>query len=156
EALGPTATSGHRGERSHLILTLRYVEALGAAEVQARLGVSQSEYYRIHGRAVGAVASLLAELWHVARPRLEQPPPRLAPLAASPRHPMNLPCALTSFVGRQHELDQIAAWLSNPAGPRLVTLTGPGGCGKTRLALEIAPQIAEIFPDGIWLVELGA
>jgi predicted ATPase len=69
---------------------------------------------------------------------------------------MNLPCALTSFVGRQHELDRIAAWLRDPAGPRLVTLTGPGGCGKTRLALEVAPRVAELFPDGIWLVELGA
>src|SRR5262249_45695667 len=108
EALGPTATSGHRGERSHMILALRYVESLGAAEVQARLSVSQSEYHRIHGPALGAVASLLAERWQLTRPRLEQPPPRFAPLASSRRPAMNLPCALTSFVGRQHELERIA------------------------------------------------
>ena len=72
-----------------------------------------------------------------------QPAPR--------RH--NLPSAITSFVGRERELAEIRGLLD--AG-RLVTLTGPGGVGKTRLAIEVAAGLVERYPDGIWLVELGA
>jgi predicted ATPase/DNA-binding SARP family transcriptional activator len=64
--------------------------------------------------------------------------------------PHNLPVALTSFVGRQRELAQVKKALTQT---RLLTLTGPGGCGKTRLALETAAQILQEFPDGVWLVE---
>ena len=65
----------------------------------------------------------------------------------------NLPAPLTSFVGRTWEQREIMAQL---AGSRLVTLTGPGGCGKTRLALEVAGRLQGRYPDGIWLVELAA
>ena len=58
----------------------------------------------------------------------------------------------TSFVGREVELAEIGALL---ADHRLVTLTGPGGAGKTRLALQVAAEQKARFPDGIWLVELG-
>jgi predicted ATPase/DNA-binding CsgD family transcriptional regulator len=61
--------------------------------------------------------------------------------------------ALTSFVGRAGELDELAGLLGNH---RLVTVTGPGGVGKTRLAAEVARQVAERFADGVWLVELAA
>jgi predicted ATPase/DNA-binding CsgD family transcriptional regulator len=63
-----------------------------------------------------------------------------------------LPAELTSFVGRQRELVEIRRLLS--AG-RLVTLTGAGGVGKTRLALRVADQVAHTFPDDVWLIELG-
>ncbi len=65
----------------------------------------------------------------------------------------NLPAPLTSFVGRQRELVEIAAQLR---GNRLVTLTGVGGVGKSRLALEVASACRAEFPDGTWLVELAA
>jgi predicted ATPase len=65
----------------------------------------------------------------------------------------NLPVALTSFVGREAETSAIADSL---ASARLVTLTGPGGCGKTRLAINVAEALRERYPHGIWLVELGA
>jgi predicted ATPase len=68
-----------------------------------------------------------------------------------PRH--NLPAQLTSFVGRQREKAEIAQLL---ASARLVTLTGAGGSGKSRLSLEIAHQALSDFPDGVWLVELAA
>lgn len=60
--------------------------------------------------------------------------------------------ALTSFVGREAETDKVAALLDEY---RLVTVTGPGGVGKTRLATEVARQAAGRFADGAWLVELG-
>lgn len=73
------------------------------------------------------------------------------PLVATqkPRH--NLPAEMTSFVGREWELNEVRAMLS---GNRLVTLVGGGGAGKSRLALEVALNALEDFPDGVWLVEL--
>ncbi|AWK71120.1 protein kinase [Rhodococcus oxybenzonivorans] len=64
----------------------------------------------------------------------------------------NLPAELTSFVGRRRELVETKTLLSQS---RLVTLTGIGGAGKTRLALRVAAQARREFPDGVWLVELG-
>jgi predicted ATPase/DNA-binding SARP family transcriptional activator len=64
----------------------------------------------------------------------------------------NLPRQLTSFVGRDRERAAIAQQL---ARARLVTLTGPGGCGKTRLALEVAAAASPGLPDGAWFVELA-
>jgi predicted ATPase/DNA-binding SARP family transcriptional activator len=67
--------------------------------------------------------------------------------------PGNLPAPVTSFVGRQAELAAAGKLLRRS---RLVTLTGPGGSGKTRLAVELARTALESFPDGGWLVELEA
>ncbi|MFI6624315.1 ATP-binding protein [Streptomyces sp. NPDC050528] len=64
-----------------------------------------------------------------------------------------LPAALTSFVGRRSEVAELRRLLS--AG-RLVTLTGVGGVGKTRLALVVADASKKAFPDGVWLVDLAA
>ncbi len=65
----------------------------------------------------------------------------------------NLPAPLTSFVGREHELNDIAELLR---GHRLVTLTGVGGAGKTRLALEAATRQIGAWAGGVWLVDLAA
>jgi predicted ATPase/DNA-binding CsgD family transcriptional regulator len=64
-----------------------------------------------------------------------------------------LPAELTSFVGRRHELEAIRGMLS---ASRLLTLTGVGGVGKTRLALRTAAEVRRAFPDGVWFVELAA
>jgi non-specific serine/threonine protein kinase len=64
----------------------------------------------------------------------------------------NVPLTLSSFVGRQRELAELAELL---ASARLVTLTGPGGCGKTRLAQQCASTIAGRFADGVYWMELG-
>ena len=68
----------------------------------------------------------------------------------SERH--NLPIQLTSFIGRERELADVQRLL---ASERLLTLTGVGGTGKTRLALQVAAERADQFGDGVWLVELA-
>src|SRR5437870_5669693 len=65
----------------------------------------------------------------------------------------NLPYQLTSFVGREQEIAQLEELVT---ANRLVTLTGAGGAGKTRLASEVASRLADAFADGVWLVELAA
>ena len=64
-----------------------------------------------------------------------------------------LPAELTSFVGRRHQLTEVRRML---ASSRLLTLTGVGGVGKTRLALRTATSLRRAFPDGVWFVELAA
>jgi predicted ATPase len=75
------------------------------------------------------------------------------PLRTLDPTPGNLPPAVTSFIGRDAEVAEVAAALRTH---RLVTLTGVGGVGKTRLAVEVASQLADEFPDGVWLFELAA
>ena len=65
----------------------------------------------------------------------------------------NLPASLSRFVGRQRELDEVRALV---ASERLVTLTGPGGTGKTRLSVEVARTLLDRFRDGVWFVALDA
>jgi non-specific serine/threonine protein kinase len=68
------------------------------------------------------------------------------------RYPHNLPLRLSKFVGRERELAQLKPLLWSS---RLLTLTGFGGCGKTRLALKAAEHLLDAFGDGVWLVELA-
>ena len=67
-------------------------------------------------------------------------------------HPHNLPIQLTSFIGREEEIDEVASLLSTA---RLVTLTGAGGSGKTRLAQEIGGSLFEEYADGVWFIGLA-
>ena len=89
-------------------------------------------------------------------------------LAESPRPSHNLPIQLTSFVGRERELAELRRLLlpssngkearqkpPSEVEPRLITLTGTGGSGKTRIALESAFELVDAYPDGVWLVELA-
>jgi len=71
--------------------------------------------------------------------------------SAVPRN--NLPLQLTSFIGREKEIAELKELLGTT---RLLTLTGAGGCGKTRLAMQVAGDLLESYSDGIWLVELAA
>jgi predicted ATPase/class 3 adenylate cyclase len=75
------------------------------------------------------------------------------PLRALDTSPGNLRPASSSFIGRASELDEVQAAIK---AHRLVTLTGPGGVGKTRLALEAAARLSDEFPDGTWFFELAA
>src|SRR5579864_1291279 len=89
-------------------------------------------------------------LLQVMHPDLPADFPALKSVDARPN---NLPVQLTSFVGREREIAEIKRHLSMT---RLVTLTGTGGCGKTRLALQVAADLAEQYEDGVWLVETEA
>jgi predicted ATPase/DNA-binding SARP family transcriptional activator len=79
--------------------------------------------------------------------------PLLEPAPAAPQPGRGLPAALTSFVGREREAKEVTDLL---AAARLVTLLGPGGVGKTRLALEVARSTARRYAHGVVLVELAA
>ena len=78
--------------------------------------------------------------------------PDFPPLRSLDTLPHNLPHQLTSFVGRQREMAEVKELLSTTP---LVTLVGPGGIGKTRLALQVAADIVDGMPNGVWLVELA-
>ena len=89
-------------------------------------------------------------LFRAARALEDEPPPGSGLRAAGPRR---LPAPLVPLIGRDHEMAQIVALLRQPDG-RLVTLTGAGGSGKTRLALAVAADVASDF-DAIHVVELA-
>ncbi|HEV8635731.1 MAG TPA: tetratricopeptide repeat protein [Chloroflexota bacterium] len=135
ETLRPGA-AGPGDARGHKLLRLRYVEALEPAEVWSRLGIAKTQYYRDHNRAVAALVSVLRERRRGPPPGV--PAPAEPPTVAQPLSPSPLPCPLSSFVGRERELSALAALLADPDGPRLLTLTGPAGGGKTRLGVEAA------------------
>ena len=88
-------------------------------------------------------------LWQIAAPDLVSEFP---PLHSLNTIPGNLPVQLSSFIGRDREMDQIQRLLNET---HLITLTGPGGTGKTRLSLQIAKDALPHFADGAWLVELA-
>jgi predicted ATPase/class 3 adenylate cyclase len=78
-------------------------------------------------------------------------PSDFASLKSLDAFPHNLPMQLTSFIGREKEIAEVKRLL---LADRFVTLTGPGGTGKTRLSLQVGAELLELFPDGVWLVEL--
>ncbi len=79
-------------------------------------------------------------------------PTEFPPLRSLEVRPNNLPAQVTSFVGRAREMAEVKRLLGSS---RLVTLTGPGGTGKTRLSLQVGAEVLETFPHGVWLVELA-
>lgn len=79
-------------------------------------------------------------------------PASFPPLKTLDSFPNNLPTQLTTFIGREKEMMEVKQEL---ADHRLVTLTGSGGTGKTRLSLQVAADVLDQFPQGIWFVELA-
>jgi predicted ATPase/DNA-binding SARP family transcriptional activator len=121
----------------------RQVEALRACERHRRhlaeeIGVAPAEQVRQLEQAI---------LVHDARLELAQ-----QSTATPPGVRGNLPMSLTTFVGRATELEQLEQAI---AANRLVTLTGPGGVGKTRLALALGARLASRYPGGVWTVDLA-
>jgi len=89
-------------------------------------------------------------VYQLVHSRLQQDFPALRSLETTPN---NLPQQISSFVGRGHETAEVRRLL---ARSRLLTLVGVGGIGKTRLALQVAAETHDAYPDGVWFVELGS
>ena len=89
-------------------------------------------------------------VFQVVHPKLDQSFPALRELEATPN---NLPQQLTSFIGRERECAEVAEMLTTA---RLLTLLGMGGLGKTRLSLQIGADVMDLYPDGVWFIDLQA
>ena len=89
-------------------------------------------------------------LWQLV---IEGLPSDFPPISSLDATPNNLPTRLTSFLGREGEIERVGTLL---AEHRLLTLTGPGGTGKTRLSLEVAARALRHYSDGVFFVELAA
>ncbi len=131
------AAAGHGGQ----VLLSETTASLVAAELPDGVTLRGLGQHRLKDLRPELISQLI-----VAGLRSEFPPIR-----SLDRRPNNLPTQLTSFVGRDMELRAAAQLLE---GTRLLTLTGPGGTGKTRLSLQLAADVAERFPDGVWFVAL--
>lgn len=79
---------------------------------------------------------------------------KFPPLKTVNNLPNNLPAPVNSFIGRETEVRRVAEYLTD-GQTRLVTLTGPGGIGKTRLSLQIATELLDTYPDGVWFIALA-
>jgi predicted ATPase/transcriptional regulator with XRE-family HTH domain len=146
--------------RAYRLLHFRYVESQSPSEVQDRLGLSKTHYYREHARALAAFVSLLAERWRAGVDERSGSPVNngadrtnvASAEVAAEDLAANLPRQLTSFVGRAVEREEIEQVLG---AHRLVTLVGPGGIGKTRLALQVAAEVTPQYAHGVWFVDLA-
>ena len=89
-------------------------------------------------------------------------PADFPPLRSLGALPTNLPQQLNSFIGRAKEIDHLVSWLNPVAGgassapSRLLTVHGAGGAGKTRLVVQAGAELLDLYPEGVWLIELAA
>lgn len=91
---------------------------------------------------------------HIYQVAASDLPAAFPPLKTLDMHHHNLPVQLTPFIGREQAMAALRARLLDPQ-THLLTLTGPGGTGKTRLALQIAAEVLEAFPDGVYFVNMA-
>jgi predicted ATPase/DNA-binding SARP family transcriptional activator/DNA-binding CsgD family transcriptional regulator len=158
EALGRVLAEVPAHEGAHVGLMRLYAllgrrrEALGQYE-----RLRDALHRELGSEPEGATVRLHEEIWAGTFPPPDSPLAAGSPLedfraaAAGGRH--NLPLTRTSFIGRERETLDVKRLLSMT---RLLTLTGVGGSGKTRLAIEVAKDLVEAYPDGAWLVELAS
>jgi predicted ATPase/DNA-binding SARP family transcriptional activator/DNA-binding CsgD family transcriptional regulator/Tfp pilus assembly protein PilF len=139
------------GRRDQALREFKVLEAALRQDLGAEPRPSSRLFYR-ELQAGGAVAKRPEGGSGAITAAPVSPRPPADTLARSSRALTNLPSALTSFIGRDAEQAEVRALLQ---GSRLVTLTGAGGCGKTRLSLEVAASVASSYVDGVWLVELA-
>jgi predicted ATPase/class 3 adenylate cyclase len=92
------------------------------------------------------------EVYQVVHPELR---PDFPPLKSLDLHQHNMPVQPTALIGREAEIAVVRSMLSSPAEP-IVTLTGPGGMGKTRLALQVGAEVVEHFEHGVFFVDLSS
>jgi len=142
--------------------TLAFTQRIMSAAHGGQILLSQGTYELTRDELVdGGQFTDMGEhhLKHILRPvrlyQLNAPdlPSHFPPLKTLENSPHNLPEQLTSFIGREKEITEIKSLLHH--GARLVTLTGSGGTGKTRLSQEVGAQELTNFPQGTWLIELA-
>ena len=104
---------------------------------------------QLQGLIENDLALMLTERFEMGRVRDEEPE------ATIPERPRDLPIQPTPFVGREKEVDEVVQLLARPE-VRMVTLTGPGGIGKSRLGFEVAARLSWMFGDGIGFVSLSS
>lgn len=121
------------------------------ADMLRRLQGEEGPSYKPFGDVAELHELLLDDLALLLTERFQQ----VEPLPAPPTPVMNLPAPTSTFIGRQTELEQLRRLLDDGA-VRLVTMAGPGGTGKTRLAIEAARAVAGRFADGVFFVDLTA
>jgi predicted ATPase/Tfp pilus assembly protein PilF len=136
-------------KKSILPLYLEPIETLPAELEWMLARLQHIELFRTdQGSRVEAVLRSL-ENFGVAPPGAD----RTAPATEAPKKLTNLTRPLTSFIGREREIAEVQELLRESC---LVTLTGPGGAGKTRLALQVSEELILGYRDGVWLVELAS
>ncbi|MBE1536708.1 BTAD domain-containing putative transcriptional regulator [Actinomadura algeriensis] len=134
------------GRQGEALECYRQVARLLADE----LGIDPGDELRtLHRRMLTCAPEIAAPPSGAVPPPAAPPPPEAVPIGPIG----NLPAETTSFIGRERELAETRRLLRTS---RLVTLTGVGGVGKTRLALRAAGQVAPFFPEGVWLADLAA
>ncbi len=140
-----TPQTAQPGEPRHLMTTREAGQILGISERSVRRAVSEGRL-----RAVRLGAAYRLHTLDVERFGAQRTPPVTIP--GSVNFPLG-PAVTSRFIGRAAELEQLLTLLADP-GERLLTLTGPGGIGKTRLALEAAGMMHHHLPDGVRVVFL--
>jgi predicted ATPase/class 3 adenylate cyclase len=133
--------AGHGGQ----ILLSREVADLVRCELPADVTLRDMGTHRMKG------LTHLEHLFQLVAPDL---PTAFPPLKSLDQHPTNLPLQSTLLIGRENEIASVCSLLRR-ADIRLVTLTGPGGTGKTRLALQSAAELVDDFGDGVWFINLA-
>ncbi|MCW3096981.1 MAG: transcriptional regulator, winged helix family, partial [Chthonomonadaceae bacterium] len=143
--------------RESLYAALMEALAHGGDHAEA-IQVYRTLRLRLHEAFAGAdpspeITALYRRLRTETQQRPVAPLRELLPPEKTPTFPHNLPQRITAFVGREQERAALEICLHTA---RLITLTGTGGIGKTRLALEVAEEQGSAFAEGVWLVELAA
>src|SRR3989440_4748574 len=134
-------SAGHGGQ----ILLSQSTRELLEQELPAEVSLRDLGVYRLNDlqRPTRLFQVVIADL-----------PADFPPLRTLDAHANNLPIQPTPFIGREQEVEECLHLLRRDE-VRLLTLTGPGGIGKTRLALQVAAELSELFPDGLYFVTLA-
>ena len=156
-----TGSAERKGNDYRGYLTLAKVQRVMSVAYGGQILLSNASAELLHGEPLGRITLRdlkehwlkgLPEpehLWQAVAPDLQKDFP---PLQSLKEIPHNLPVQLTTFIGREKEVEQIKKGLGKS---RLVTLTGSGGTGKTRLLLQVASELLDHFKDGVWFIELA-